>query len=179
MDTQDKWQWLDRAVSVTKYNPRLFDGNNVYIKDEWTSYSDIGKMYGGHRFTREEYERVEMLYIEAVGLFMHFIGVNQVQINDYNRRYAFLSDCKKRDPQLYDTCKGLKDGSVIKGVQLQQVLQLVLREYIQMSLLVEKDSNSHILLGYDYYMYFVSDKEVSVLSTAVEKVGLFFQVSLA
>ncbi len=28
---------------VTKYNPTFRDENGTYIKDEWTSFSDIGK----------------------------------------------------------------------------------------------------------------------------------------
>jgi hypothetical protein len=166
-------QWRYRAVAVTKYNPIHYN-NNIYTKNEWTSYSDIGREYDAHLFTKEEYERVERSYIDAVNLFIDFVETNSIQVCNYPRKYAYLSECRTKDPQLYDVCKRLKDGMILKTNEISIVIQLVLREYVQLSLVVDELSNSYIHFGYDYYMYFVSDRQIGDLKVAVEKLGLFF-----
>ena len=51
---------------VSKYNPKLRDSFGNYLADDWTSYSDIGKMYLGKKLTFEEYKKVELSYIKFV-----------------------------------------------------------------------------------------------------------------
>lgn len=167
-------QWRYRAVAITKYNPRFYDSNNLYTKNEWTSYGDIGREYDAHLFTKEEYERVERSYIDAVNLFIDFVGTNRAQVSNYRREYAYISECRTNDPQLYDVCKRLKNGMTLKANDISIAIQLVLREYVQMSFVVDDLSNSYVHFGYDYYMYFVSDREIGELKVAVEKLGLFF-----
>lgn len=49
---------------ISKYDPQYrIDG--IYQKDEWTSMSDIGNIYGGKVFTEDEYYKVEPLQDEG------------------------------------------------------------------------------------------------------------------
>ncbi|QSX06726.1 hypothetical protein JYG23_04550 [Sedimentibacter sp. zth1] len=51
---------------ITKYNPQYRDSYGAYLKDEWTSLSDVGKQYDGKVFTKDEYLEYERLYIESI-----------------------------------------------------------------------------------------------------------------
>ncbi len=49
---------------ITKYNPiNRIDG--VYMKDEWTSVSDIGKVFGGTMLSEDVYLKTEQAYIDC------------------------------------------------------------------------------------------------------------------
>jgi hypothetical protein len=68
---------------VTKYDPSLHGGpGGGYTADEWTSFSDIGKSFGGVVLAEEEYLRVEELYLGAVRLAAEVSGVSRLQVRD-------------------------------------------------------------------------------------------------
>ena len=49
---------------ITKYNPaNRVDG--VYVTDEWTSFGDIGKEFGGTKLSHDVYLKTEQSYIDC------------------------------------------------------------------------------------------------------------------
>jgi hypothetical protein len=44
---------------VTKYDPVYRDLEGNFKKEDWTSYYDIGKVYGGQEFTLSDYLSIE------------------------------------------------------------------------------------------------------------------------
>jgi hypothetical protein len=44
---------------ITKYNPAYRDNAGCYLKDEWTSISDIGNIYDREVITYETSKKVE------------------------------------------------------------------------------------------------------------------------
>lgn len=50
-----KYMWR-----ITKYNPLNRDENGLYVKDEWTSFSDIGDFYNDLEFTNTLKERMSL-----------------------------------------------------------------------------------------------------------------------
>lgn len=51
---------------ITKYNPKFRNELGHYQKKEWTSVSDIGKIFEGKQLTVEEYLNTENLYINSI-----------------------------------------------------------------------------------------------------------------
>lgn len=48
---------------ITKYNPaNRIDG--IYMADEWTGFSDIGKVFGGTKLSQDIYLKTERAYID-------------------------------------------------------------------------------------------------------------------
>lgn len=41
---------------VTKYNSRSRTSAGAYTRDEWISFGDIGRSFGGVELTRDEYQ---------------------------------------------------------------------------------------------------------------------------
>ena len=65
-----KFSKLPMAIhEIVKYTPINYL-NGVYITEEWSSKSDIGKIFNGHKFTINEYMQTEREYIDAVKIIM-------------------------------------------------------------------------------------------------------------
>ena len=47
---------------VTKYNPAYRDRRGSYLRDEWTSGDNIGRVFTGEVLTPDAYQRVEDVY---------------------------------------------------------------------------------------------------------------------
>ena len=65
---------------ITKYDPKNRDINGIYLKDEWTDYSDIGKKFEDHILTEDEYLKTENAYITSVLLFMDCLDISLLQL---------------------------------------------------------------------------------------------------
>ena len=53
-------------LCISKYDIKYRNELGVYLRDDWTSFFDIGKVWEGELLTREEYERVEKNYLDAL-----------------------------------------------------------------------------------------------------------------
>src|SRR6185295_13619300 len=65
---------------ITKYDPQYRDQNGSFTKQEWTAYSDIGKLYDNTQFDYNEYIKIENLYINAIRYFMHCCKISSLRI---------------------------------------------------------------------------------------------------
>lgn len=124
-----------------------------YLDDDWTSFSDIGKIFNGSVLTYSQYIVVENLYIDVIKTFMKSANIEQLSISDLEMKTISqvdeilpLStiDIKK----LYNQ---LENGISLKGSELDIVIRLILREFIWAKL--KSTANLEIHFGYDYYMY--------------------------
>ena len=55
---------------------------------------------------------------------------------------------------------------------MPEIIKIVLREYAQLSIIINDNFNSTIHFGFDYYMYFDSKKNIKNLKPAINEVGL-------
>jgi len=152
--------WRYKARTVTKYNPLNYNSEDVYMLDEWTSRSDIGKGIDSITksiLTNERYSEVENNYINAVKTFIAEVNAKKIRVvelhkisdaddfDKYNDRafYRFYSKLEERE---YDVS------------EIDIIVKLALREYIQVAIqLITPAMDCTVYFGYDYYMYFVSD----------------------
>ncbi len=67
---------------ISKYNPKFRSFTGKYINDEWTSISDIGKIYNNKEFTKKEYIITENKYISAIMLILYKMNIVEMQINN-------------------------------------------------------------------------------------------------
>lgn len=73
---------------VTKYNPQLRNARGIYLKsleEEWTSYSDVGKVFEGKKLTYQDYIAVEDSYIQAIILFMNCLQIDSLTVESLER----------------------------------------------------------------------------------------------
>lgn len=74
---------------ITKYNPKFRDKNGVYLKDEWTSYDDIGQIRNYKEVTVEEYLNTEEKYIKAILSLLNEKKVNSLIISDLEKMASY------------------------------------------------------------------------------------------
>ena len=72
---------MDFCYTISKYDPTFYV-NGIFVKDEWTDFSDIGKIFDNKELTREEYEKTENNYINFIVSILDFINVHKLKISD-------------------------------------------------------------------------------------------------
>jgi hypothetical protein len=164
-----------RNISITKYNPADRNSLGYFNVGDWTSYSDIGKLYNNILLSKEEYEKIELLYIQAVILTLTFFESKSIKITHIFKLSKKQDFIKNDDLNLYKLFKDLDVGKKIENIQLiSNLVKLRLREYIvELELIIDEKSRSEILFGFDYNMYLKTNKDVSFLIDKINGIGLF------
>lgn len=138
---------------ITKYNPsNRVDG--VYIEDEWTSISDIGKVFGGTKLSQDVYLQTEQAYIDCC-----IELIKKAQVSKLSTEQA----------EYYT--ENIHFPSIISNTQdIRQVITACLREQCWLKL-VAKDFFIHF--GYDYYMYIGSVLPSNRVTEIATRYGLY------
>ncbi len=157
---------------ITKYNPQSRDSKGVcLVKDEWTSYSDIGKSYAGYEFTFEQYMQTENAYVEAIFTFMDCLHLNELRIANLER-HDIPTESKFYSQAMLDLFELLKNGMCLSRDSINNQVRLVLRENVWCRL---EGNGMFVHFGYDYYMYIGSEKLYSDSIAHIERAGLFVE----
>jgi hypothetical protein len=156
---------------ITKYNPTYRDYQGRYLKDEWISFSDIGKVFEGEILTLDQYLRAENAYIEAIFLFMDCLNITSLYIKRLeqpNKPSSHMLSAVE-GTQLFKTIKN--DISANKEF-IKVITRLVLREQMWCKL---QSPEMYVHFGWDYYMYIGSKKACKNSIKTIEKLGLFVE----
>ena len=152
--------WRLKAKAVTKYNPINYNSEGAYTLDEWTSRSDIGKRVDSVTNTilsHDRYMEVENNYINSVKIFLEEVKAKKFRIEELYK-ISDLEDFEKNNDQyLYEYYNNLESNEYSLA-EVGTIVKLALREYIQVEIkliTLNKDDDTAIYFGYDYYMYFV------------------------
>ncbi len=88
---------------ITKYNPIFRDNRRVYLKDEWTAYSDIGKTFDGVILTETNYLEIEDSYVAAIYDVMNFLSITSIHVSQLIKSFGdkYFKSIVKRYPGLY------------------------------------------------------------------------------
>lgn len=141
---------------VTKYNPLNRAPNGVYLLDEWTDFSDIGKTFAGNVFTAEEYKIVEDNYIGMCLAIWEKSGCPKLSIHSI---------------EIYDECAAVPQN-VEKPQQLTMVIQEILENQVWAKL---ECCKLFFHFGWDYYMYIGTDMDRTVLEDCAWQFHLFVE----
>lgn len=143
---------------ITKYNPLYRDSNGIYCKNEWTSYSDIGKVFDGIELTSNEYNRYENLYINAIIILMDYNKVDKLCVSQLEK---------------YDDCNDIENGMMLLKEQIKVVVSLILKEKIWCKL--ELYGLFYVHFGYDYNMYVGSNYNCYIALDKIMKSNLYIE----
>jgi hypothetical protein len=157
---------------ITKYNPIYRNAKDEFIKNEWTSYWDIGKIYQNSALTIKEYLLVENKYINAIICFMNYLEIKSFRITGLEKydNLSFFHDNMSKKMEMF--FKTLQDDSLIKKDTIAYISRLVLREYIWCKL---ESPVMFIHFGYDYYMYIGCSIECKSIIDEIRESGLFIE----
>lgn len=141
---------------ISKYNPENRVGG-VYTVNEWTSFSDIGKIYEGTKLSYEMYQKTERSYIRFCLKLMEWAHISDISI----QQVEYYTDEIRFPLRAFDT------NSVC------QMITACLREQCWMKL-IAKDFFIHF--GYDYYIYIGTLLPFSIVSEIATEYGLFCEI---
>lgn len=143
---------------ITKYNPEFRNSNGVFIKDDWSSYSDIGKMYQGKMFTTEVYQKYENMYVDAIITLM---------------RGSKLSNLRLVDLEIYEEINKIDSSLILDEAQIKELVPEVLKERAWCKL--EHANLFFVHFGYDYNMYIGSSCSCKEELRSIQESGLYVE----
>ncbi len=141
---------IDYQWRITKYNPAYRNAEGHYLRDEWTSASEIGKSFHGEILTLDDYLQVERAYVDTVMKFLEVYRIESVRLI-HLETYG-LCNVDKTSPLYapsFDKIP-LAEDMLVTIDQIPIVCKMALREYIYCQLIAE---DFFVQFGYDYYMF--------------------------
>lgn len=147
---------------VAKYDPAFRDREGRYLREEWTSVSDIGRLFGGVVLTREDYQRVENDHVEAALAFLREADCGSLLAVGVENHGGSPS--------------APAEGESLSGPRLEDAIRRLLQEEFWCRL---EGNGCFLHFGYDYYLY------VGVLSPCPQacllasRLGLFVEESVS
>ena len=107
---------------VSKYDPEFRDETGRYLRDEWTSVSDMGRSFDGVTLDPPTYLAIETAYVRSVREFMIDAGVTSLRV-------TYLEPPPDLDP-LWEF--GLPDGEELAPLarELREVQSLAAPSWI-------------------------------------------------
>jgi hypothetical protein len=147
-----------REFRVTKYDPDLRDQSGAFLREEWTSVSDVGRTFLGTALSLESYRAVELAYTNAV---LHFLEEAEV---DFLRVYGVEN---------HGNADGIpQEGSVVERVSVPAVVGAMLREEFWCRL---ESREAFVHVGNDYYLYIGVSRECPNSVKFAQRQGLFVE----
>lgn len=141
---------------ITKYDPQnRIDGK--YTVHEWTSVSDIGKLFDDGVLTYDQYMQVERRYVDCCMELLQKAGVSKLLVGF---------------PEYYDEALQLPNVLSTES-EIQRVIVGCLQEKCWAKL---ENKNFFIHFGYDYNMYVGTDLPIAQVWKISQKHGLFCEV---
>lgn len=161
------------AIRATKYDPAKRDARGVFHDNEWTSVSDIGKMFDGEVLTADEYLAAEDAYIAAIFQMLEAADLSRLSIElleekgPTGRRRLQQLDTR----QLRERLGAIAIGDELDRERIELISRLSLREALWCKLAGKYDTYVHF--GWDYYMYLGSQREGAYLGAPPS--GMYFE----
>ncbi len=143
---------------VTKYDPQDRDSAGRFRREVWTSFNDIGRVFGGEIFSKADYEAVEDKYVSVAVAFMKEAGVELLRIKELEN--------PKSLPQEFE------EGRFVTLDEASVILREMLRDHFWCRL---ESVSGFIHVGYDFYMYLGVLKRCPVATVHAGKMGLFVE----
>ena len=162
--------------SISKYRPEFYTKGD-YIKNEWTSVSDIGKSFDDGVLTSTEYLKIEQCYIDTAIDLARKSGCSYLII-DYleGESHGIVLETKKNpiNRNLIDAAKNIRQGLRKHISQCADCLRLCLREccYTAFS---NHAHNFYVDFGYDFYMHVHTELPKLQVENIVKTNNLFIR----
>ena len=119
---------------VCKYDPQ-YRVDGVYKRNEWTSFSDVGRSFDGTVLMEDEYLQVEQNHIEFLCRLADREGDLPLTITTL---------------EIYDASCTWQDGQQLTQAEMPQLIRSILREQCWCRL---QSDHFFIHFGRDYYIY--------------------------
>lgn len=161
-----------RTFQLSKFNPEFRTKDGKYLKNEWTSISDIGQIFDDGLLTSKEYLSVEANYILAIEFILRELNSENLKIvgltdNDYYLEKEKFIPYDDSDDNLYEN---LKEGNILSIEASLRLLKLMIREKAWCYLVNDKIT---IRVGYDFYLNVTIENKLYCFNKIENDLNLF------
>jgi hypothetical protein len=146
---------------VTKYDPSFRNANGAFLRDDWTSYSDIGRIFNGAPLTESEYFAVETAYLLSIEEFLREAEIETLQLR------GFENNAGRALPRF------IQPLALFTVPQCVEFARIALREIAWGKLVAP--GRAYVHFGYDYYMYLGLPTKCQKTVAAAHSRGLFVE----
>lgn len=157
---------------ITKYNPSYRNSSGAYLKNEWTSISEIGDVFDDWRLTYKRYKQVEDSYVKTILIFMDFLKEKTLRITNLEKNSDVLKKNSQYSKSMCDIFAKASIGDLVSREEVEKLARLSLRQDLWCKLESEK---MYVHIGDDYYMFIGSSSISDSLIEKIEKMGLFVE----
>lgn len=143
---------------ISKYNPKFRNDKGIYLKNDWTSYCDIGKIYE-KKFTKEDYLNVESKYCDVISEILEENKIEEMMLENIecvfsvNKIKRMLDEkgliFSKEEKKIIDS---LANNKKIKIIDVKLYTRLILRECFW-CIFKDENTSARVEFGYDFYVY--------------------------
>ena len=166
----NSYQYARETHEIVKYSPEHYDSNGHYKKDEWSNFSDIGRVFNHKRFTFEQYLIVEDQYIHVVEDIIKASCITFLTVAYIERgERVFLENISK---EMEEIARDVRVGKRLNICQSSLLLRAVLRGAVW-CILVNESKQFQISIGYDFYMNIHSSLPRGSMLEIVQSHGLY------
>jgi hypothetical protein len=166
--------------NISKYNPAFRDNNWRYMKEDWSSISDVGKTFDGKTLTVEDYLATEDNYIKAIQIILKFYNLTYLRVCDVRKSFEdkkFMNLISKRKivytSDILETYNSAESIERIELKDLDVFFRLLLREDIGAKIFYPR--RLKIFICYDYLMGIHSSRPIKKIIPDLEALGLFVE----
>lgn len=161
---------------ITKYNPKYRSDRGAYMREDWTSISDIGITYNKKILNRDGYLEVENNYLAALSIIFAYFNSKGVIVKKLEKNFSY-SEVKKRmfniiGADVEGNFNSIKNNDVLNLQKAIMVSTFILRETMWCEL-VDVEKNFIITFGYDYYLYCECNSLSDEIIEQIEEKNLF------
>ncbi|MGX7775704.1 hypothetical protein ACVV62_00770 [Streptococcus pluranimalium] len=149
-------------LSFSKYDSKYRNELGHYLRDDWTSIWDVGKVCEGVLVTLEEYERVENQYLKTLEEVAKLLDVDSFQI----------ARLDKHDTDWTYLGFPVEVGATVTIEQFLILSRLTLREEIWVSF---EHPDLWVNFALDYYAYLGFNRSSDAIHRIIEANSLFWE----
>lgn len=141
---------------ISKYDP-IYRIDNTHVRDEWTSYHDIGKQFADGTLTKSQYKQVEGQYVGCILTMAKLCGVKTFRI---------------RNLEIYHRNPKWVENQMIGTDEAELFIRDCLKNYYWGRVV---GRNFELKFGQDYYFYINSVLSRDEVEYAVAQHSLFIR----
>ncbi|WP_416729348.1 hypothetical protein [Fictibacillus sp. JL2B1089] len=165
---------------ITKYNPVFRDNEGIYLENDWTGISDLGKSFNGKELTMEQYKETEENYISAIQLIMSYMKTPYLKIEDAIQSFSkdmffdLIADYKPLyTKDIIDFYLDIKNINEVRQDNCKLLLSLMLREDIGAKVFYPRKLK--VFIGYDYLMSVHTSRPLEPIFHEIEQYNLYVE----
>lgn len=166
--------------NISKYNPSFRDSNWIYMKEDWTAISDIGRTFDSKILTVKDYIDTEDRYIKAIQTILSFYNLPYLKVCKVRKSFEeenFKELIARRKveytPDILDMYSKVEDIERLTYKDIDSFFRLLLREDIGANLSYPRKMK--IFICYDYLMGIHCSRSLERVIPAIEALGLFVE----